>query len=186
MKLLDGKIAAGGDQARGGARTCASLRGAGPCSRWCAWAKTRRRRCTSAPRRRRARNAASARATCISPTDVTEDRVAARAARFQRRRRRGRDPAPASAAAPHRLRPRHRRHQPGEGRRRFHPESLGRLAAGNPRFVPCTPLGIRELLLRHDVEDRRRRRGGARAQRDRRQTDGAPVRAQGPRAATPR
>jgi methylenetetrahydrofolate dehydrogenase (NADP+)/methenyltetrahydrofolate cyclohydrolase len=34
----------------------------------------------------------------------------------------------------------------------FHPESLGRLAAGTPRFVPCTPLGIRELLLRYEVK----------------------------------
>jgi methylenetetrahydrofolate dehydrogenase (NADP+)/methenyltetrahydrofolate cyclohydrolase len=34
----------------------------------------------------------------------------------------------------------------------FHPESLGRLAAGNPRFVPCTPLGIRELLMRNGVK----------------------------------
>ena len=34
----------------------------------------------------------------------------------------------------------------------FHPESIGRLAAGNPRFVPCTPLGIRELLLRNGVK----------------------------------
>lgn len=34
----------------------------------------------------------------------------------------------------------------------FHPENLGRLAAGNPRFVPCTPLGIQELLLRNGVE----------------------------------
>jgi methylenetetrahydrofolate dehydrogenase (NADP+)/methenyltetrahydrofolate cyclohydrolase len=33
----------------------------------------------------------------------------------------------------------------------FHPENLGRLAAGTPRFVPCTPLGIRELLIRHQV-----------------------------------
>lgn len=33
----------------------------------------------------------------------------------------------------------------------FHPESLGRLAAGNPRFVPCTPLGIRELLIRNAI-----------------------------------
>lgn len=33
----------------------------------------------------------------------------------------------------------------------FHPESLGRLAAGSPRFVPCTPLGIRELLIRNGV-----------------------------------
>jgi len=34
----------------------------------------------------------------------------------------------------------------------FHPESIGRLAAGNPRFVPCTPLGIRELLVRNGVK----------------------------------
>jgi methylenetetrahydrofolate dehydrogenase (NADP+)/methenyltetrahydrofolate cyclohydrolase len=34
----------------------------------------------------------------------------------------------------------------------FHPESLGRLAAGSPRFVPCTPLGIRELLIRNGVK----------------------------------
>ncbi|HXV13212.1 MAG TPA: bifunctional methylenetetrahydrofolate dehydrogenase/methenyltetrahydrofolate cyclohydrolase FolD [Candidatus Krumholzibacteria bacterium] len=33
----------------------------------------------------------------------------------------------------------------------FHPESLGRLAAGAPRFVPCTPLGIRELLIRNQI-----------------------------------
>ncbi len=33
----------------------------------------------------------------------------------------------------------------------FHPESLGRLAAGAPRFVPCTPLGIVELLRRNGV-----------------------------------
>ena len=34
----------------------------------------------------------------------------------------------------------------------FHPESLGRLAAGVPRLVPCTPLGIRELLIRYEVK----------------------------------
>jgi len=34
----------------------------------------------------------------------------------------------------------------------FHPENLGRLAAGTPRFVPCTPLGIRELLLRSGID----------------------------------
>jgi methylenetetrahydrofolate dehydrogenase (NADP+)/methenyltetrahydrofolate cyclohydrolase len=34
----------------------------------------------------------------------------------------------------------------------FHPENLGRLAAGHPRFVACTPLGIMELLLRNGVE----------------------------------
>ena len=34
----------------------------------------------------------------------------------------------------------------------FHPVNSGLLAAGKPRFVPCTPLGIRELLLRYKVE----------------------------------
>jgi methylenetetrahydrofolate dehydrogenase (NADP+)/methenyltetrahydrofolate cyclohydrolase len=34
----------------------------------------------------------------------------------------------------------------------FHPENLGRLAGGNPRFVACTPMGIRELLLRNGIE----------------------------------
>ncbi len=34
----------------------------------------------------------------------------------------------------------------------FHPDNLGRLAAGAPRFVPCTPAGIRELLVRSGVE----------------------------------
>jgi methylenetetrahydrofolate dehydrogenase (NADP+)/methenyltetrahydrofolate cyclohydrolase len=29
----------------------------------------------------------------------------------------------------------------------FHPVNVGLLAAGVPRFVPCTPLGIRELLI---------------------------------------
>ena len=34
----------------------------------------------------------------------------------------------------------------------FHPENMGLLASGKPRFVPCTPLGIRELLLHYDIE----------------------------------
>jgi methylenetetrahydrofolate dehydrogenase (NADP+)/methenyltetrahydrofolate cyclohydrolase len=29
----------------------------------------------------------------------------------------------------------------------FHPSNFGLLAAGAPRYVPCTPLGIRELLM---------------------------------------
>lgn len=36
----------------------------------------------------------------------------------------------------------------------FHPENFGLLGQGNPRFVPCTPLGIRELLLHAGVETR--------------------------------
>ncbi len=34
----------------------------------------------------------------------------------------------------------------------FHPENAGLLAIGQPRFVPCTPLGIRELLLASGIE----------------------------------
>ena len=34
----------------------------------------------------------------------------------------------------------------------FHPVNVGRLAAGRPAFVPCTPAGILELLRREGVE----------------------------------
>lgn len=33
----------------------------------------------------------------------------------------------------------------------FHPENLGHLVAGNPRFVPCTPKGIIRLLSHYDI-----------------------------------
>ncbi|HLL74955.1 MAG TPA: bifunctional 5,10-methylenetetrahydrofolate dehydrogenase/5,10-methenyltetrahydrofolate cyclohydrolase [Pyrinomonadaceae bacterium] len=33
----------------------------------------------------------------------------------------------------------------------FHPLNVGRLAAGRPAFVPCTPAGVLELLLREGV-----------------------------------
>jgi len=39
----------------------------------------------------------------------------------------------------------------------FHPENAGRLAIGRPRFVPCTPRGVVELLRRHEIETRGRR-----------------------------
>ncbi len=34
----------------------------------------------------------------------------------------------------------------------FHPENVGRLAMGRPRFVPCTPAGIMELLNRSRID----------------------------------
>jgi len=34
----------------------------------------------------------------------------------------------------------------------FHPENVGRLVAGNPRFKPCTPHGIQKLLAAADVD----------------------------------
>jgi methylenetetrahydrofolate dehydrogenase (NADP+)/methenyltetrahydrofolate cyclohydrolase len=34
----------------------------------------------------------------------------------------------------------------------FHPENVGRLVAGDPRFKPCTPHGIQRLLAAADVD----------------------------------
>lgn len=34
----------------------------------------------------------------------------------------------------------------------FHPENVGRMVAGRPKFLPCTPAGIIELLKRNDIE----------------------------------
>src|SRR5206468_5455654 len=34
----------------------------------------------------------------------------------------------------------------------FHPMNVGYLAMGKPRFVPCTPAGIIELLDRNQIE----------------------------------
>jgi methylenetetrahydrofolate dehydrogenase (NADP+)/methenyltetrahydrofolate cyclohydrolase len=34
----------------------------------------------------------------------------------------------------------------------FHPENVGRLVQGQPRFVPCTPRGVQQLLVRNEVE----------------------------------
>lgn len=34
----------------------------------------------------------------------------------------------------------------------LHPANVGDLARGTPRFAPCTPAGVLELLARHDVE----------------------------------
>jgi methylenetetrahydrofolate dehydrogenase (NADP+) / methenyltetrahydrofolate cyclohydrolase len=33
----------------------------------------------------------------------------------------------------------------------FGPTSLGLLTAGNPRFLPCTPHGVQQILLRHSI-----------------------------------
>ncbi len=33
----------------------------------------------------------------------------------------------------------------------FGPENLGLLAAGHPRFLPCTPSGVQQILIRHDI-----------------------------------
>jgi methylenetetrahydrofolate dehydrogenase (NADP+) / methenyltetrahydrofolate cyclohydrolase len=34
----------------------------------------------------------------------------------------------------------------------FHPENVGRLVQGRPRFLPCTPQGVQELLVRSGIE----------------------------------
>ena len=33
----------------------------------------------------------------------------------------------------------------------FHPENVGRLMQGRPRFLPCTPHGVHQLLLRNNI-----------------------------------
>lgn len=34
----------------------------------------------------------------------------------------------------------------------FHPENVGRLVQGRPRFIPCTPHGIVQMLRRNDIQ----------------------------------
>jgi methylenetetrahydrofolate dehydrogenase (NADP+)/methenyltetrahydrofolate cyclohydrolase len=34
----------------------------------------------------------------------------------------------------------------------FHPENVGRLVQGRPRFLPCTPQGVQQLLVRSKIE----------------------------------
>ena len=34
----------------------------------------------------------------------------------------------------------------------FHPENVGYLTVGNPRFIPCTPKGIMRILSHYDVD----------------------------------
>ncbi len=45
-----------------------------------------------------------------------------------------------------------RRIDPAKDADAFHPENVGRLVAGQPRFKPCTPHGIQKLLEAYDVE----------------------------------
>ncbi len=34
----------------------------------------------------------------------------------------------------------------------FHPENVGRLVQGRPRFLPCTPQGVQQILIRNGIE----------------------------------
>ncbi len=34
----------------------------------------------------------------------------------------------------------------------FHPENVGRISQGRPRFLPCTPHGVQQLLHRYNIE----------------------------------
>jgi methylenetetrahydrofolate dehydrogenase (NADP+)/methenyltetrahydrofolate cyclohydrolase len=33
----------------------------------------------------------------------------------------------------------------------FHPDNVGRMVQGQPRFLPCTPLGVQQLLVRNEI-----------------------------------
>ena len=56
-------------------------------------------------------------------------------------------PLPAHIAADRVL----RRISPAKDVDGFHPENVGLLTAGHPRFVPCTPAGLMHLLDRYEV-----------------------------------
>ncbi len=34
----------------------------------------------------------------------------------------------------------------------FHPENVGLISQGRPRFLPCTPAGIQQMLIRNNIE----------------------------------
>ncbi len=34
----------------------------------------------------------------------------------------------------------------------FHPENVGRIVQGRPRYLPCTPHGVQQILLRNNIE----------------------------------
>jgi methylenetetrahydrofolate dehydrogenase (NADP+)/methenyltetrahydrofolate cyclohydrolase len=34
----------------------------------------------------------------------------------------------------------------------FHPENVGRIVQGRPRFLPCTPAGVQQMLLRSNIK----------------------------------
>ncbi len=36
----------------------------------------------------------------------------------------------------------------------FHPENVGRIVQGQPRFLPCTPSGVQQILIRNGIETR--------------------------------
>ena len=39
----------------------------------------------------------------------------------------------------------------------FHPENVGLISQGRPRFLPCTPYGIQQLLIRYNIETKGKR-----------------------------
>lgn len=50
-----------------------------------------------------------------------------------------------------------RRIRPEKDADGFHPVNMGLLALGTPRLVPCTPMGVRELLIREGIATRGKR-----------------------------
>ncbi len=54
----------------------------------------------------------------------------------------------------------------------FHPENVGLMQQGRPRFLPCTPAGVMRMLQGLQHRDRRHARRGDRSQRHRRQAHG--------------
>ena len=53
-----------------------------------------------------------------------------------------------------------RRIRPEKDADGFHPVNMGLLALGTPKLVPCTPLGVKELLIRESISTKGKREGG--------------------------
>ena len=41
---------------------------------------------------------------------------------------------------------------PGKDVDAFHPDNVGRIVQGRPRFLPCTPHGVQQILLRNNIQ----------------------------------
>ena len=153
-QILDGKVVAAKVQAAVTEGVAALRDPRRPARPWrsCWWARTRRRRSTSAASGARARPSASRPATISSPQGLTEadllalvrDLNADRAVHgilVQLPLPAGIDEDRVIGAV-----------DPAKDVDGFHPENLGRLLAGSPGVVPCTPAGVLEILDHYGID----------------------------------
>ena len=114
------------------------------------------------------------------PGDTTQAELLDLIAQLNADPQRPRHPGAAAAAQADRRGRRHpARSSPLKDVDGFGPENLGLLAAGQPRFLPCTPLGVQQLLVRNDIAVDGPARRHRRPQQHRRQAAGPDPDAEG-------